>query len=108
MKSPPALRLWFDTEFHDDGERVQLFSLGIVTSDGREYYAENADYDRRRAHPWLQLYVLPLLQPGAERTCVQIAADLRALIGDAQHEFWAWFGEYDWIVLRQLFGDLIA
>ena len=72
MKSPPALRLWFDTEFHDDGERVQLFSLGIVTSDGREYYAENADYDRRRAHPWLQLYVLPLLQPGAERTCVQM------------------------------------
>ena len=108
MHSPPALRLWFDTEFHDDGEHVELISLGVVTSDGREYYAENADYDRRRAHPWLQLHVLPLLQPGAERTCVQIAADLRALIGDAQPEFWAWFGEYDWIVLRQLFGDLTA
>ena len=108
MKLPPALRLWFDTEFHDDGQRVELISLGIVTSDGREYYAENAGYDRNRAHPWLRANVLPLLRPGAERTGAQIANDLRALIGDAQPEFWAWFGEYDWIVLRQLFGDLTA
>lgn len=108
MKPPPALRLWFDTEFHDDGERVELISLGIVTSDGREYYAENAEYDRSRAHSWLQLNVLPLLRPGTERSRAQIAADLRALVGRAAPEFWAWFGEYDWIVLRQLFGDLTA
>ncbi len=105
---PPVLRLWFDTEFHDDGERVELISLGIVSSDGREYYAESADYDRRRAHPWLHANVLPLLRPGTERTRVQIANDLRALVGDATPEFWSWFGEYDWIVLRQLFGDLTA
>lgn len=108
MKPPPTLRLWFDTEFHDDGERVELISLGIVTSDGREYCAENADYDCSRAHPWLRKNVLPLLQSGTERSRAQMAIDLRALVGDAQTEFWTWFGEYDWIVLRQLFGDLMA
>lgn len=104
----PPLRLWFDTEFHDDGNRVQLISLGLVTSDGREYYAENADYDRATATPWLQAHVLPQLQPGTERTRARMADDLRALVGSARPEFWAWFGEYDWVVLRQVFGDLMA
>ena len=102
------LRLWFDTEFHDDGNRVQLISLGLVASDGREYYAENAEYDRALATPWLRAHVLPQLQPGTERTRAQMADDLRALVGSATPEFWAWFGEYDWIVLRQVFGDLMA
>lgn len=105
---PAPLRLWFDTEFHDDGFRLELISLGVVCSDGREYYAENAAYDRSRAHPWLREHVLTQLRPGSERVPAQIAADLRALIGPARPEFWAYFGEYDWIVLRQLFGDLMA
>ena len=106
--TPLPLRLWFDTEFHDDGTRVQLISLGLVTSDGREYYAENSENDRTTATPWLRQHVLPQLQQGSERPRKRIADDLRALVGSAKPEFWAWFGEYDWIVLRQVFGDLMA
>jgi len=104
---PPSLRLWFDTEFHDDGQRIELISIGVVFSDGRSYYAENAHYNRSRAHSWLQAHVLPFLQAGTERTPKAIAADLRALIGTHTPEFWAYFGEYDWIALRQLYGDLM-
>lgn len=102
------LLIWFDTEFHDDGIRVELISIGVVCSDGREYYAENSAYDRSRANDWLRGKVLPHLVPGSERPPAQIATDLRALIGCALPEFWAYFGEYDWVVLRQLFGDLMA
>ena len=84
----------------------------LATLDGCEVIGDSmnlsADYDRSRAHLWLQQHVLPKLRPGAERTRSRIASDLRAVVGDARPEFWAWFGEYDWIVLRQLFGDLTA
>jgi 3' exoribonuclease, RNase T-like len=102
------LRIWFDTEFFDDGHHIQLISLGLVASDGREYYAENAAFKRAGATPWLQANVLPYLQAGTEKSTSQIAADLRHFVGTATPEFWAYFGEYDWIVLRQLFGDLMA
>jgi hypothetical protein len=107
MSNEP-LRIWFDTEFHDDGKQIELISLGMVASDGREFYTENIAYDRRRATPWLQANVLRYLQPGTERTTTQIAAELRAFVGTANPEFWAYFGEYDWIALRQVFGDLMA
>jgi 3' exoribonuclease, RNase T-like len=104
----PLLRIWFDTEFHDDGQRIELISLGLVTNDGRSYYAENVAYDRRRATPWLQVNVLPHLEVNAQRSLAKIADELQQLVGKARPEFWAYFGEYDWIVLRQVFGDLMA
>jgi hypothetical protein len=35
----------YDTEFCEDGTKIDLISIGIVCEDGREYYAENVDCD---------------------------------------------------------------
>ena len=101
------MRLWFDTEFHEDGRTIDLISIGIVCEDGRTYHGVSAAYDWRRATPWLLQNVRPHIASMTPVSRDQLRADIAHLIGDAQPEFWAYFGEYDWIALRQLFGDML-
>lgn len=57
----------YDTEFLEDGNTIELISIGIVCEDGREYYAVNADtpIDLIKkpgpGHDWLVRNVLPHL-----------------------------------------------
>ena len=39
------MRYFYDTEFLEDGETIDLISIGIVAEDGREYYAVNLNAD---------------------------------------------------------------
>lgn len=43
------MRYWFDTEFHEEQNSLELISIGLVAEDGRAYYAESSDYDWPRA-----------------------------------------------------------
>lgn len=36
------MRIFYDTEFIEDGKTIDLISIGMVTEDGREYYAVNS------------------------------------------------------------------
>jgi hypothetical protein len=47
------MRYYFDTEFIEDGEIIDLISIGIVTEDGREYYAVNRDCNFSKASDWV-------------------------------------------------------
>ncbi|MEW2108645.1 3'-5' exoribonuclease domain-containing protein [Streptomyces albidoflavus] len=53
----------YDLEFLEDGRTIDLISIGMVTDDGREYYAVNSDapWDRIKNHPWLMRNVWPHL-----------------------------------------------
>jgi len=101
------MRYWFDTEFDERERVIHLISIGIVAEDGREYYAVNADYDEQMANPWLKENVLPFLvgQPRLPRA--QIRREVLAFFDPAPTEIWAYFGEYDWVVLRQLVGHMV-
>lgn len=101
------MRYWFDTEFQDDGRHIALISIGVVAEDGREYYAVSSDYDPSRATDWLRLNVLPQLGAAKRKPRQLIQQELQTFFSLAPPpEFWAYCGEYDWIVLRQLFGTL--
>lgn len=71
-------RIYYDTEFIEDGASIVLISIGMVTDDGRSYYAVNGDVDqepdgnwqhqsgkttwqRVMEHPWLRGNVVPHL-----------------------------------------------
>jgi hypothetical protein len=74
-------RVFYDTEFIETGTTIDLISIGMVTDDGREYYAVNGDlddttnhdpdlrggyigntpWDRIMAEPWLVKNVVPSL-----------------------------------------------
>lgn len=55
------MRYWYDTEFLEDGQAIELISIGIVAEDGREYYAVNSDMpiERIRKDDWLLRNVMP-------------------------------------------------
>jgi 3' exoribonuclease, RNase T-like len=56
--------VYYDTEFLEDGSTIGLISIGMVTDDGREYYAvRDNPWTIRKAiqHEWLRANVVPSL-----------------------------------------------
>ena len=128
------MRIWYDTEFLEDGRTIEPISIGMVTDDGREYYAVNRDMPVRRIrrNPWLMENVVPSLpkapgdarlyqprrwlfnysDPRVKRREV-IAREVRDFILGTDPEMlpyvelWADYGAYDHVVLCQLWGRMI-
>jgi hypothetical protein len=100
------MRYWFDTEFIEDGRTIDLMSIAIVSEDGREYYAELAECDLSRASPWVLSNVVPHLRGGAKSRDV-VASEVRQFVGHDSPEMWAYYADYDWVALCQLFGTMM-
>lgn len=121
------MRYWFDTEFIEDGKTIDLISIGIVAEDGRELYRQNVEAELDRAHPWVVDNVFPHLhglviqgavtrfpsltyRNGLSISRADIAKDLRGFCDPDEYgkpEFWAYYADYDWVVLCQLFGTMM-
>ena len=99
------MRIWFDTEFIEDGKTIELISIGMVCEDGRDFYLENSDCDLTRADDWVQENVVTHLT-GQTETRANIAKGVREFCGP-NPQFWAYYADYDWVVLCQLFGRMI-
>ncbi len=119
------MKIFFDTEFYEHDERIQLISLGAVREDGKEYYAELNTFRWSQVPPkhWLQANVRPHLwsQMDDKREGNRWSRDggEGGLLNDRDFrntflrfvgpkpEFWAWYGDYDWVVLCQKYGSMI-
>lgn len=61
------MRIFYDTEFLEDGRTIELISIGMVSEDGRELYAVSEEagsgelYRRICGQPWLMKHVVPSL-----------------------------------------------
>jgi hypothetical protein len=126
----PKRKIYYDTEFIDTGRSIDLISIALVDTDGRELYCVVNSEDtitKAAEHPWLRANVLPSLPirfvnsldgwewdgyhddwfhvlnraEVADRVCRFIAGPL------GEPELWAWYGAYDYVALAQLFGPLI-
>lgn len=110
-------RFFYDTKFIEDGKTIELISIGIVTvteDDTGSYYAVNADaqWDKIQQHPWLMKNVVPQLEIEYARSKHAIRSNLIDFVNKYQedgtdNEFWAYYGDYDHIVLAQLFGTML-
>jgi hypothetical protein len=119
------MKYFLDTEFHEDGRTIDLISIGIAAEDGREYYAISEDFNRTYAygHAWLRENVLPSLpwdgklsrlvpdiSTGLWKSRPEIAEDIRAFCDPEKYgkpEIWAYYADYDWVALCQLFGTMM-
>lgn len=126
------MKIYYDTEFVDTGDRIHLLSIGMVREDGKEYYAVNHSLTvmiEASYNPWLVKNVLSSLpvtlnHPDnllpvtwdylhSDFACVkpkeQIAQEVAefCLSGSSLPELWAWYAAYDHVVLSQLFGRMI-
>lgn len=98
------MRFWFDTEFIEDGRTIDLLSIGIVAEDGRELYLE-FDVDHRRASPWVKENVIAHLEhvPTSREHAARI---IQEFCGE-KPEMWAYYADYDWVAMCQLFGTMM-
>lgn len=108
------MKYWFDTEFIEDGKTIDLISIGIVAEDGREFYAESSECAIDRASDWVKENVIPHLTPATSQLPRwQLAARVVDFISDGtaadgeRPEFWAYYADYDWVALCQLFGTMM-
>lgn len=107
------MKYFFDTEFIENGETIDLVSIGIVSEIGRTYYAISKEFDPTKADSWVIENVLTLLvkdgkpiEPENWKSREQIKNDILAFVDD-DPQFWAWYGAYDWVCLAQLFGKMV-
>ena len=141
------MNYYLDTEFHEYFKQprllgfkvgksiptIDLISIGIVSDDGREYYAVSRDFDVKAAwdDKWLQENVLfPIFCEhvhGDTRNQVEFSESgmkwVVAKYGKARKEivdgiisfvgkdinpnFHAYYGSYDWVVTCWIFGRMI-
>lgn len=111
------MRYWVDTEFHEDGKTIDLISIGIVAEDGRQYYAVSKEFNRDyaiQANPWLVDNVIAHLPEDPTDPAWKWRCDIRLDLlrfcdprNFGKPEFWAYYADYDWVALCQLFGKMI-
>jgi hypothetical protein len=106
------VRHFFDTEFDEDGKTIELISIGIAAEDGREYYAVSREFDPLHCNDWVQQHVLNKLPPAGDllwKSRSRIRDDILEFVkpGTTPPEFWAYYADYDWVVLCQLFGKMV-
>jgi hypothetical protein len=107
-------RIFYDTEFIEDGSTIELISIGAVDEHGREFYAISTQFDPMRAGRWVQQNVLDKLPPmsdAAWRSRLSIReAFYQFATADAGRddpvELWAWYAAYDHVALAQLWGAM--
>lgn len=110
------IRCFVDTEFYEDGETIDLISLGAVRSDGPEFYAVNSDADLSLVSPWVRENVLPHLPPYGDPAWMprsKIADKFSAFTDNSYHgpphvdEVWSYYADYDWVAICQMYGTMM-
>lgn len=104
------MRYFLDTEFIEDGKTIDLVSIGIVAEDGREYYACSTEARLDLASEWVRNNVLPHLPPYSDKAWKPrkyIAHDVFSFIYGPCPQIWAYYADYDWVALCQLFGTMM-
>jgi len=99
------MRIFFDTEFIEDGRTIDLISIGLIREDGAPLYIESSECNLSKANPWVKENVLPHLR-GPKFPKSEIAEMVQFFVGESP-EFWAYYADYDWVVLCQLYGTMM-
>lgn len=98
------MKIWFDTEFIEDGHTIELISIGMVAEDGRQLYRE-FHFNDDKASDWVRQNVFPYLA-GDRRDRYEIRREIVEFMGE-KPEIWAYYADYDWVALCQLFGTMM-
>ncbi len=123
-----TMRVFYDTEFLEDGFSIDLISIGIYLESGEEYYAVSNEFNGARVlqHPWLMRNVMNsisheigtwnnapyrvIVTDKAAKSRAEIRNDIIELLLPHVREgieLWAWYGAYDHVALAQLWGRMI-
>lgn len=62
MDTTNRTKLFLDTEFSGLHQDTKLISIGLVSEDGRKFYAEYNDYDESQIDDWIKEHVIDNLK----------------------------------------------
>lgn len=91
--------IYFDTEFTGLHMGTTLISIGLITANGSQFYAELTDYDRSQIDEWLEKNVISnlLLQGLNDGQTIKKESGV-VTKGDRAHvrkELWSWLDTID-------------
>lgn len=121
-------KLFFDTEFTGLHQNTSLISIGIISEDGRMFYAEFTDYKTEQCDDWIKENVIKKLylkeepfaqlNPFGKNSWLDSFYDTQC-VGDSEFikerlqqwilqfgevEMWSDCLSYDWVLFSQLWG----
>lgn len=126
-------RIFFDTEFTGLHKNTTLISIGLVSEDGRTFYAELNDYDKSQVDDWVNENVIKNLimnppQPGEQEYYArsrlkkdiplteQWNLQMRGSKHEVADELYLWLTQfdkveiwsdclaYDWVLFNDIWG----
>jgi hypothetical protein len=112
------LRLWVDTEFYDNGSRIDLISVGAVAETGTMFHLVNSEARLGEVDDWVRDNVVKHLPdrtvfPEQYATRRELGEQLAEFVSEAARldsgrkpELVFWYGAYDWVALCQLYGGM--
>ena len=118
------MKIFMDTEFTGLHQNTTLISLGLISEDGKEFYAEFNDYDKSQIDDWLQKNVINNLKfnedmiENADGCYIYneisteiygnndiIKVELEKWLSQFESvEIWSDCLAYDWVLFGQIFG----
>jgi hypothetical protein len=113
------MKIFFDEEFTGLHQNTTLVSIGCVAENGRTFYAESNEYDKKQVDDWIQKNVIDnLLFSGITRLsaigenweargdamCIRIALSTWLDSFNEDVEMWSDCLAYDWVLFCELFG----
>jgi len=121
------MRVFFDTEFTGLHQNTTLISIGLVSEDGKTFYAELNDYDKSQIDNWLQSNVIDNLlfnnynyyqnvpesfinkvsEYHLKASSKMVAEHLALWLSQFEKvEMWSDCLAYDWVLFNQLYGHV--
>ena len=110
------MKIFFDTEFTGLHKDTTLISIGFISEDGKQFYAEFDDYDKSQIDEWLQHNVIDnLMYDGRpDWSCPTwyhrgdtsfIREKLSNWLSQFESvEMWSDCLAYDWVLFNQIYG----
>lgn len=110
------MNLYFDTEFTGLHKDTTLISIGIISEDGRTFYAELTDYDKTQVDDWLQEHVINNLCRSIGELSRMADKAVHGNIKEVSEALIKWVSQfddvkiwsdclaYDWVLFNHLFG----
>lgn len=95
------MNLFFDTEFTGLHAGTTLVSIGIVTENGKKFYAEFSDYDESQCDDWIKENVLKhTILGGNDILAKRLGEDSETTVvlgskTDIQYELGEWLKQFD-------------
>ena len=101
------VKIFFDCEFSSLNQYSQLLSIGLVSENGDEFYAE-VEYDPNKIHFWVKENVLPKLND-KKLTRNELKSKLNDYFAqfDEPIEMWGDVPHYDWVHFCEIYGGAL-